>query len=198
MIFSFEPSKTPCLPAFSSGRKTAYAAVVVAGLFGCAFALLMPPFQFNDEHGHFARAYQISRGEFIGHLPPRLPARVLSTLLEDPEGLERKTAPRTSFAALFAGGAGDTSAPELIANSSKLRYLSWGNFAYQVNWPVCYLPASIGIRVARFFDLSPLGMLFAARLMNVLFFLAALATALFLAPSFRALFIAVALMPMTL
>ena len=108
MIFSFEPSKTPCLlaqdgasNAFSSGRKTAYAAVVVAGLFGCAFALLMPPFQFNDEHGHFARAYQISRGEFIGHRPPSLPSRVLSTLLEYPEGFERKTARRISFADLF-------------------------------------------------------------------------------------------------
>jgi uncharacterized membrane protein len=41
-------------------------------------------------------------------------------------------------------------------------------------------------------------MLFAARLMNVLFFLTALVIALLLAPSFRALFIAVALMPMTL
>ena len=99
---------------------------------------------------------------------------------------------------LFAGGAGEFSPPEPIGNIHELRYLSWGYLAYQIYWPVCYLPASAGIRMTRLFNLSPLSMLYAARLMNLTAFLVALAIALRLAPSFRALTTGLALMPMTL
>jgi len=159
----------------------------------------MPPFQFNDEHGHFARAYQLSRGEVAGHRDhAQLPAAVLSTLLRYPEGVSGQPIPRTSVADLFAGGSGEFSPPEPIGNIHELRYLSWGYLAYQIYWPVCYLPASAGIRITRLFNLSPISMLYAGRLMNLLSFLAALALALRLAPSFRALITGLALMPMTL
>ena len=159
----------------------------------------MPPFQFNDEHGHFARAYQFSRGEVTGQRDhAQLPGVVLSTLLRYPEGIVDKSIPRTSIADLFAGGAGEFSPPEPIGNIHELRYLSWGYLAYQVYWPVCYLPASAGIRLTRLFNLSPLSMLYAARLMNLFAFLAALTIALRLAPGFRALITGLALMPMTL
>ena len=123
--------------------------VLIAGALGISFALLIPPFQGNDEHGHFARAYQISRGEIIGHTDPQLPAAVLSSLLRYPEGYSRKAAQRTSPADLFAGGAGEGSVPKPIGDIHELNYLSWGIRAYQVYWPVCYLPAAAGIRLAR-------------------------------------------------
>lgn len=171
----------------------------LAGLVGVSLALLMPPFQFNDEHGHFARAYQLSRGEVAGRGDhAQLPAAILSILLRYPEGIVDKSIPRTSIADLFAGGAGEFSPPEPIGNIHELRYLSWGYLAYQIYWPVCYLPASAGIRMTRLFNLSPISMLYAARLMNLLSFLAALTIALRLAPSFRALITGLALMPMAL
>ena len=128
----------------------------------------------------------------------QLPAAVLSTLLRYPEGITDKSIPRTSVADLFAGGAGEFSPPQPIGNIHELRYLSWGYLAYQIYWPVCYLPASAGIRMTRLFNLSPISMLYAARLMNLLSFLAALTIALRLAPGFRALITGLALMPMTL
>jgi uncharacterized membrane protein len=172
--------------------------VVVAVLLGLAFALLTPPFQFNDEHGHFARAYELSRGEVIGTRDPRLPSSVLATLLQYPEGYAPKSAPRTSVADLFDGRALHSTDSRPIVEGLKLNYLRWGLVAYQVYWPLSYLPASAGIRIAEVFDMSPLGMLYAARLLDVLSFVAALACALFLAPNHRALITAVALMPMTL
>ena len=173
--------------------------VGLAGLIGVSLALLMPPFQFNDEHGHFARAYQLSRGEVAGHRDrAQLPAAVLSTLLRYPEGVSGQPIPRTSVADLFAGGSGEFSPPEPIGNIHELRYLSWGYLAYQIYWPVCYLPASAGIRITRLFNLSPISMLYVGRLMNLLSFLAALTLALRLAPGFRVSITGLALMPMTL
>ena len=175
------------------------ATVGIGALLGVSIALLMPPFQFNDEHAHFARAYQLSRGEVVGHRDrAQLPATVLSVLLRYPEGIVDKPIPRTSIVDLVTGGAGEYSPPEPIGDIRELRYLSWGYMAYQIYWPVCYLPASAGIRITRLFNLSPISMLYAARLMNLLSFLAALTAALLLAPGFRALITGVALMPMTL
>src|ERR1039457_5950010 len=58
--------------------------VLIAGVLGLAFALLMPPFQFNDEHAHFARSYQISRGDFAGRPDPRLPSALVASLQRYP------------------------------------------------------------------------------------------------------------------
>jgi hypothetical protein len=182
----------------SSRPKFVYLTALVAILEGAAFSVLTPPFQFNDEHAHFARANQISRGELFGNRPPRLPGVVLSTLLRYPEGLEPQSAPRISLADVFAHGAGENSPPEPTANDSQLRYLGLGNLSYEIYSPFCYLPAAVGIRIVRILDLLPLAMLYAARLMNVLSFSVALAIALLLLPNFRGLYTAVGLMPMTL
>lgn len=158
-----------------------------AALLGISFALLMPPFQFNDEHGHFARAFQISRGQIVGRGDSRIPDSVLSVLYQYPEGVPDGAKPAGATGALLASKTAAT----------RLKYFRWSLLATQVYWPVVYLPAAAGIAMARWLDLSPLGMLYAARVMNVLFFLAALVTALLLLPDFRALMAAVALMPTT-
>jgi len=174
--------------------------VVAAGVLGIGFALVMPPFGFNDEHGHFARAYQISCGDFIGHRDPRLPSAVLSDLLQYPERLERKATAPTRIADLLAGPGAGFSASESVGDNPRARagYLGWDFLSYQVYWPVTYFPASVGILIGRSFGMSTIGMLYVGRLMNVLCFCAALAAALALAPNFRGLITAVALMPMTL
>jgi uncharacterized membrane protein len=171
--------------------------VATAGLLSLAFAFVMPPFQFNDEHSHFLRSYQLSRGQFVGRADPVAPAAVLGTVLSYPEGFPWKTAPWTSAQDLFAGG-GESSPAVLVGNSGKLRFLDHGILSCQLYWSGSYLPAAAGIRVARLFNVSPVAMLYAARIMNVLCFMAALWAALCLAPGFRALITAVAFLPMTL
>jgi len=38
-------------------------ALAIVGLFGLGYIWLMPPFQFNDEHAHFVRSFEVSKGE---------------------------------------------------------------------------------------------------------------------------------------
>jgi uncharacterized membrane protein len=161
--------------------------IMLAGLLGTAFAIVMPPFQFNDEHGHFARAYQISRGEVIGHRNPQIPPAILSSLERYPE-----PAPGRSRRLPLIEGAGPG------GGGPKLTYFSWSILAAQLYAPIVYLPASAGIAAARVLGMSPVAMLYAARLMDVLCFLTALTAAFLLAPGFRALAAVIALMPMTL
>ena len=167
-------------------------------LLGFAFAVLMPPFQFPDEHGHFTRAYQISRGQLAPRPESRLPGLVLATVQRYPEGRYRGDAPTVTAAQVLSRAAGDAGTPETITNGPLLKNFSWSALAAQLYWPAVYLPASAGILMARVLDLSPLATLYAARMSNVLFVTAALAMAFLLTPNFRALFTAVALMPMTL
>jgi len=176
--------------------------VAIAGALALAFAFLMPPFQFPDEHAHFARAYEISRGQFIGVPDPRLPSAVLAYLQRFPEGVRKSQRPRFKPAAfvpdLYAGWAGESAGWESIESGPGQKLLRWGAVATQIYSPIVYLPASAGIWIARELNLPPLAIMYAARLMSILSFLAALAACLRLAPDLRALTAAIALMPMTL
>ena len=50
--------------------------LALCGALALAFAIVMPPLQVPDEHGHFVRAYMISRGQFVAHGIPELPEPV--------------------------------------------------------------------------------------------------------------------------
>jgi len=172
--------------------------VGITGIFGLAWALLMPPFQFNDEHAHFARSYQISQGEFIGRADSQLPSGILATLAKYPERLPYKSAVRPSAADLVSGGSEASTPPQSAAKFQGLNFFGHGIASAQVYWSGCYIPASIGIALARLLSLSPVAMLYGARILNLLAFLTAFAAALLLAPGFRSLLTGVALMPMTI
>ena len=60
---------------------------MLCGALALAFAIVMPPLQAPDEHGHFVRAYVISRGEFVAKGIPELPAPVASFVMRYPEFL---------------------------------------------------------------------------------------------------------------
>ena len=77
-------------------------------------------------------------------------------------------------------------------------YLRWAIIGSATYCPLVYLPASLGILTARALHLSPLMMMYSARIFNVLTWVVALAIAIRLAPNYRALFTGVALIPMTL
>lgn len=180
------------------GRTLTVVIVAVAAVLGLGYAAVMPPFQFNDEHAHFARAWQISGGEFIGRADSKLPSAILAALTHYPEGFPPGSAPKIALADLFTGGKKDFGALRGVEDIPQLRFFTHGVVSSQVYWAGCYLPAAAGIRMARLLGMSPLGMMYGARLMNLAAFLAALTAALWLAPGVRALVTAVALMPMTL
>lgn len=174
--------------------------VAAAAVLACAFAVVMPPLQLNDEHGHFVRAYQISRGDWRGDPAPALPQPVIDFLMRYPEGIdrERKLAP-SEIASAFSRPpeAGSTSQSRVRADA-RHRFIDWSILASSLYCPIVYLPSAAGIAVARAFGFSPAAMLYAARIFNALFFAAALWAAFRLMPGSRALLAAIALMPMTL
>jgi len=119
-------------------------------------------------------------------------------LIQYPEGMGFRSAPRTSLGKLFSRNSAAEAAPAPIRRVPQLRYFNHGILANQVYWTGCYLPAAAGIWFARALHMPVLSMLYAVRLMGLLCFLAAVACAFRLAPDFRALIVAVALMPMTM
>src|ERR1035438_4746325 len=185
------------LPRLSFPPSSVMYTVCTAAILALGFAFLVPPFQFNDEHGHFARAYQISRGEFVGREGETLPSALLALLHRYPEVHPDTFIPRKILNDLMPGPL-DWNTSEPPTDGPGQRYFMWAVRASRLYCPLVYMPASGGILLARALNLSPLAMLYAARTMNVLCFVAALWLALSLAPGIRVLITAVALMPMTL
>jgi uncharacterized membrane protein len=184
-----------------SNRYLEYLTLALCGFLALAFAVLMPPLQVNDEDGHFIRAYVISRGEFVGRGVPALPGTVVSFVMRYPEfsAWEHKFTPQEIVHDLPASAAaGELGATALSDQDKDHKYLIWAIIGSSTYCPLVYLPASLGIWAARTLGTSPLVMMYAARISNVLIFVIALTVSFRLAPSFRAIMTAVALMPMTL
>lgn len=130
--------------------------------FGVVYLLLIPPFQSPDEPNHFFRAYQVSEGHFF---PERTADHRLGGGL--PESLG-------AFAGAFAGLKGS----DTLRASPDALWREWGrplagrqrvftDFANTAIYaPTAYLPQATGIAVGRWLGLSPLGLLYAARLAN--------------------------------
>ena len=172
-------------------------ALIFVALFLAGFVVVMPPFQFNDEHAHFARAYQISRGQIFG-LNLSVPPEIMATMLRYPENVMPKTVPRTHVSELFGNQKPASTLTGEKQTQAGLHWFKWGLSATQLYSPTVYFPAAAGICVARTSGMSPLGMMYMARLASALTFFIAVVAAFLLAPNFRALFLALALMPMTL
>jgi len=190
---------------------------VIAGLiFGILSALITPPFQIPDEHSHFARAYQVSEGHLIsekrafpqenGIIPyeyvnvfPRqdqrfasggeLPMSLAITFETASKGIEyyadRKYDPQNTMLLL----------KQPLYKDQK-HFFHFANAA--VYSPVPYIPQSIGIVCGRYFDLSPLGLMYLGRITNLAVWLFAIYFAIRLIPFHKHLVLLLALMPMDL
>jgi uncharacterized membrane protein len=191
----------PSPPLAKGNRFLERLSLALCGVLALAFAIVLPPLQVNDEDGHFIRAYVISGGEFVGRGRPILPGPVVSFVMRYPEfsAWVHKFTPqeivRDLPARTVTEAAGGTA---LTDDGPDHKYLIWAIIGSSTYCPLVYLPASLGIWTARALDASPLAMMYAARMFNVLTFVAALAVSFRLAPGCRALMTAVALMPMTL
>lgn len=140
------------------------AALRLALFSGLLWAALIPPFQSPDEPNHFFRAWQISEGYFF---PEKTADRRLGGVL--PESASK-------CAQAFAGLKGnDTARLTLLQwraewarplRPDARRFTDFANTAIYA--PTAYVPQAVGIAVGRLVGLPPLGLLYAARLCNML------------------------------
>jgi len=141
--------------------------LLLGGIFGLLFVFLTPPALVGDEPNHFFRAYQISDGVIIGEKREHLsggwiPKSVLLVNRKLVGDIEMK--PQVKF---------DT---RLI---SEFLYLPLNDedkvferFPNTVIYnPIPYAPQVVGILIGKFFNASPLVLIYLARIVNLLFFL---------------------------
>lgn len=208
-----EAAETPARPAplrraggWVQRRLGAATAVflVVAGIFGVAWATVTPSFWGHDEITQFGRAYQVAHG---GFLPQRVPDdRGVAYGGEVPlsvDGLmgyafydynrrpaepEPMAADRVSYRLL-------ESAPVTTEATKPIWFTNTAAYS-----PVPYVPAAVGIRLAEALDLDVGGLVLLTRLAGLIAYLAVVGFALWLLRAFRVqwLAFAVAVLPIAL
>lgn len=161
-------------------------------LGGLAFLIGTPPFQVPDEPAHVYRAYAVSEGRpWAVRTPQGLGERLPASLEELAVGLkgdlpfhpERKIRPETIRQAFRV--------PLDEERRVFVDYRTSAQFTL-----VAYIPQAAGIAVARALGAPPLGLLYAARIANLLAATALIFLGLRGLPSFSWLMAMVALTPM--
>lgn len=171
----------------------------IAGVFGAAFVLLVPPFGGFDETVHFLRAWQVSDGGVFATEVDASAGRagdhdvggdVPASLLDDMGTLLR--------AGVFdEGAAGDVFA-HLDDRAPRGERVFEGFPSSAVYSPVPYLPSAAAIAVGRALRLSTLALLLAARLASLVVFVALVSRAIRRLPARRRTLAAVAIAPVAL
>jgi hypothetical protein len=184
---------------WEAGTATWYC--IIGMLSVLALTFLTPPFQVPDEPQHFFRAYQISEFSLrSGGAPGRaagqgvgagatLPAS-LPELVEHFMGSRAVLAPRpvrpTKLRATWAAA--------VPLDPGRRVFVDFSNTAFYT--PLPYLPQAIAIAIGRWAGLGPLGLLYAARLLNGLIAVGITAVSLRLLPFGRLAACVAALLPM--
>lgn len=195
--------------------------LAVALLFGFVFIALTPPFQAPDEWNHFFRAYHISEGNIFaqrdasGRVGDALPVSLIITTvsvfynipfssenaerlnqaLTKGEGLDtdlnpfsddKKLEKRDTIVSLF----------RIPLEPSRRAFVYFPGTA--IYSPLAYIPQAVGIAVGRLFNMSPIGLLYMGRLVNLLVWAGLIFWALKIIPIQRATMAIVALLPASL
>jgi uncharacterized membrane protein len=167
--------------------------LILGIIFGCTFTFLTPPFQVPDEINHFFRAYQVSEKHILGEVQNGIPGGTLPASLSQ-----------------FASQYNDIPFhPEKKASLQQLKESfniplekqnrDFFDFRNTVLYsPIPYLPQALGIKLASMMNRSPIVLLYAGRLMNLSVWLCLMAMAISLTPSFKWVFLSIALTPMSL
>lgn len=136
--------------------------LVFAVAFGALFWFITPPLGAPDEHVHFYRAYAISNGDFfevplnngvLGNLIPRSVAE-LATHFGNPSRFH----PTPRLVGEYAH------TPLNPSDKVEVPFPSGATYS-----PTAYLPQTIAICIAKSINLSALKSMYAARLLNLLF-----------------------------
>jgi uncharacterized membrane protein len=160
--------------------------------YGLPLVFLMPPFQAPDEQAHFYRAYQISEGIFIapspggqcgGNLPKSLPR-----IVEPFAHLFLQKQERTSRQAIL-------DELDVPLNPDDRQWVEFANVIYP---PVVYIPQATAILIGRQMRLTPLRLMYAGRIANLLAFTILGCISLCVLPAFHRPILMILLMPMML
>jgi uncharacterized membrane protein len=156
--------------------------------FGILFIFLSAPFQAPDEHAHFYRAFAMSMGQFAG-LEVSIPESVLDfskTVSKDLPGNDQNRQSKKALVQEFSRKyAGQPLEKVMILNSALVS-------------PLPYLPQSAGVLIGRLLSLNPIFIFYLGRLANFFTWAALTWLAIRITPIHPRLFVALALMPMTL
>ncbi len=169
--------------------KTELKVLVVVAALGTLFAFANAPLQTPDEFTHFMRAYTVSRGQFVFDYHYAYPddvQRLASTFsAELNDQIQNQNA---------------SGVPQKIAEYMATADLPYSGRTYNTSIQIIvpYLPAAIGIAIARLFGANALIALYAARLCNVAVLALCAWLAVKWAARYRGALIAMILLPMTL
>jgi uncharacterized membrane protein len=160
---------------------------------GLVFALLVPPFQSPDEPNHFMRAWQVSEGCFFpehteDRLGGMLPAS-LSQVCDSFYFLKNDPSARLKCSTL-------RKALAIPLQPENRQFTDFANTAIYA--PTAYIPQAAAIAIFRPLGATPLQLLYAARIANLLVWMLLVSAALRLMPFMRSTLAAIALLPATL
>ncbi|MDB5257974.1 MAG: Protein of unknown function rane [Chitinophagaceae bacterium] len=166
---------------------------VCATVFGLIFLVMTPPFQTPDEINHFYRAYEISDGDFLAQKQDnRVGAELPKSLVDFAAGFRSLTWTKTARVK-----------PSTILdkfdqplNPQDRQFVDFVNTAMYS--PVSYAPQAAILFYLKPFELSPIALFYWARLITLLFWIAAIYYAIRMMPFHKWLFTLVALLPMSL
>ena len=166
----------------------------LALLFGALLVFITPPFQSPDEYNHFFRAFQVSEGKlFPAMLNNKRSGGYLPASLDSLKNI---------FLPLKGDHAAETN-PETIGQTLSLRlnpadqrFIDFPNTAIYA--PTGYISQAMGISLACYFTDRVLLLLYAARLANLIFWIALVWAALQWMPFQRQTMAFLALLPASL
>ena len=149
--------------------------IVVLALLGILYMIFLPPFRVSDEYRHFNRAYEVTMGQIISKS-------------EAPRGSQVLAEGETKYATVLANR-------DINMQTDREKEDNAVASGYS---PVSYLPASIGIFIARFFTENLLVLVYVARISSFLCTLWILYQAVKYMPFGKNLFIAITLLPISI
>lgn len=149
--------------------------IVVLAVLGFLYMIFMPPFRVSDEYRHFNRAYEVTMGQIVSQN-------------ESPRGSEVLAEGETKYSTVWNNR--DINMQE---NRSKMENTVASGYS-----PVSYLPASIGIFVARFFSENLLILVYVARICSFICTLLILYKTVKYMPFGKNIIIAITLLPISI
>ena len=179
----------------------------IASIFGILLIFIIPPFQSPDEYQHFYRAFQLSEGKILAeyqqgdcygysnYFPERpcaggtLPKSLLTTVrTASKEDLRFRPERKQNVTDIFA-------ILDLPLKPEERIFIKFPTIVLYS--PIPYIPQILGIATAKFFQLSPLGIMYVGRFFNLLFWLVVGYGSIRLSPIFKWGFLGLLLMPMS-
>lgn len=162
-------------------------------IFGFLYVFILPPFQSVDEPAHFYRGYEIISGKAVSQ---KLGDKVGDYLPQSLETLESKYEP-------IMKNINKKVSTEFILDSSRIKlspdnikFIDFKNTALYS--PTCYLTQIPGMFIAKILGANPLGIFYAGRISNLLFFTFIVYLSIRIIPFYKLTMMLLALMPMTL